>query len=165
VEEAAFLMAVQGVIGRIEVEDDRFGRRPVRLEEEVDEQAFDGRRGMADLVVTARKRRRVLEPVQGALPGERRAVLALGLELVGQRRQDRIMPQLVMVDQILVAERDADDPLHHHRFDAVLDLGLDPIILEAGGNPPDQPDRPIGRPSNRAPASEVTSPPSKAATT
>ena len=41
VEEAAFLVAVQRIIGGIEVEDDLLGRRLVRLEEEVDEQALD----------------------------------------------------------------------------------------------------------------------------
>jgi hypothetical protein len=48
-EEAAFLMAMQGVIGRIEIENDLFGRRSMCLEEEVDAQAFDGRRIMIDL--------------------------------------------------------------------------------------------------------------------
>jgi len=59
------------------------------------------------------------------------------------------MTELVVVDEIFVAERDADHPLHHHRFDAVLDLGLDATILEAGGEPLDQPDRPIGRPEQQ----------------
>jgi hypothetical protein len=40
VEAAAFLVAVQGIIGGIEVEDDLFGRRLLRLEEEVDEQTW-----------------------------------------------------------------------------------------------------------------------------
>ena len=50
VEEAAFLVAVQGVVGGVEIEDDLARRRLVRVEEEVDEQALDGRTVMADLV-------------------------------------------------------------------------------------------------------------------
>jgi hypothetical protein len=38
VEEAPLLMAVQRVIGGVEVENDLLGRRLVRLEEQVDEQ-------------------------------------------------------------------------------------------------------------------------------
>ena len=44
------------------------------------------------------------------------------------------MTVLVVVDEIFVAERDADHPLHHHRFDAVLDLGLDPTITSPPSN-------------------------------
>jgi hypothetical protein len=55
------------------------------------------------------------------------------------------VPQLVVVDQIFIAERDAEHPLRHHRLDAVLDqLGI-PTIREAGGEPADQPDHSIGR--------------------
>jgi hypothetical protein len=40
----------------------------VRFEEEDDEQALDCRRVVADLVVAARRQRRVLEPVERAFP-------------------------------------------------------------------------------------------------
>ena len=49
VEEPPFLMAVQRVVGGVEVDDDLFGRLRVRLEEEVDEQRLDRRRLVADL--------------------------------------------------------------------------------------------------------------------
>jgi hypothetical protein len=51
VEEPALLMPVQRVIGGIEIENDPLGRRLVRLEEEGDEQAFDPRPLVTDLVV------------------------------------------------------------------------------------------------------------------
>ena len=51
VEEAAFLVAVQRIVGGIEVEDDLFGRLLLSLEDEVDEQALDCGRMVADLVV------------------------------------------------------------------------------------------------------------------
>jgi hypothetical protein len=50
-EEAAFLTPVQGVIGGIEIENDLARRRPVSFEEQIDEQAFDRRAVVADLVI------------------------------------------------------------------------------------------------------------------
>jgi hypothetical protein len=65
VEEAAFLMAVQGIVGGVEVEHDLFGRAAVRIEEERDEQALDCRRVMADPVIArGRARGAVLKPVE-----------------------------------------------------------------------------------------------------
>ena len=63
-KEATFLMAVQRVIGGVEIEDDLLGRRRVRFEEQVDEQAFDRRAVVADLVVARRLGGRVLETVR-----------------------------------------------------------------------------------------------------
>jgi hypothetical protein len=135
---------MQRVVGGVEVENDLFGHRLVRLEEELDEQALDRCRVMVDLVVAARCRRRVLEPVQGALASERRPVLAPGLELAGEGREHPVVPQLVMVDDVLISQRNAEHPLGHHRRNAVLDLGLDPTVIEAAGEPSHQTDRPIG---------------------
>ena len=53
VEEAALLVAVQRIVGRIEIEDDALGRRGMRLQEQRHEQALDPARIMADLVVAA----------------------------------------------------------------------------------------------------------------
>jgi hypothetical protein len=150
-EEAALLMPVQRVIRGVEVQNDRRGRRLVCLEEQVDEQPFDGRCVVADLVVTARHQRRVLEPVQGALAGERRAILAPGGELAGKGREHRVVPELVMVDQVLVPERDAEHALRHHRLDRVLDLRLGTVVTETRREPRRQADRPIGRPEQQRP--------------
>jgi len=64
-------MAVHRVIGGVEIEHDLLGRGGVRLAEQVDEQGFDRRRIVADLVVTAQYQGRVREPVEGALAGQR----------------------------------------------------------------------------------------------
>ena len=56
-EEPAFLMAVDRIVGGVEVEDDLFGRAPMAVLEERHEQHLDGRRIVADLVVLARLRR------------------------------------------------------------------------------------------------------------
>jgi hypothetical protein len=152
VEEATFLIAVQGIVGRIEVENDLLGRPLVRLEEEVDEQALDRRIVVPDLVVARGLDRCVLEPVQGALAGERRAVPALGCELAGENREHRIVAQLVVVDQVLIPERDTEHPLRHHRRDGMFDLRPGAVVDEARCEPPDQMDRPIGR-AEQQPAS------------
>ncbi len=80
-KEAAFLMAMQPVVGRIEVEHDLPGRRAMRLEEEVDKQGFDRHRLMADFVIAGRDLTRQFEPVERRLAGCRRAVFAPGFEL------------------------------------------------------------------------------------
>ena len=144
-EEAAFLVAVQRIIRGVEVENDLLGRRLVRLEEQVDEQPFDRRAVMADLVVARRLGRRVLEPVQSALAGERRAILTPGGELAGKGREHRVVAELIMIDHVLVAERDAEHPLRHHGLDGVLDLRLGTAVVKTGREPSDQADRPIGR--------------------
>ena len=151
VEEPTLLMPVQGVVGGIEIENDPLGRRLVRLEEQGDEQTLDRRRVVADLMVAARRQRCVLEPVQRALAGERRALLAPGGELAGQRRQHRVVAQLVVIDQILIAERDAEHPLRNHSLDRVLDLRLDPAVVEARRKPRHQADRAIGRAEQQRP--------------
>jgi hypothetical protein len=102
VEEAPLLVAVQRVIRGIEIENDLLGRRRVSLQEQRDEQLLDRRRVVADLMVAIERRgRRVLEPVERALAGERGAVLAPRLELAGECCQHRVVAQLVVVDEIL----------------------------------------------------------------
>jgi hypothetical protein len=65
---------------------------------------------------------------------------------VGERGPNPVpaAKQLIVVVQILIAERDAEHPLRRHRLDAVLDLRLVAAILEAAGEAPDQPDRSVG---------------------
>jgi hypothetical protein len=54
-EEPAFLVAMQGIVGGVEVENDLLGRRLVRLEEQGDEQSLDRGRVVADLVIAVRR--------------------------------------------------------------------------------------------------------------
>ena len=113
VEEAAFLVAVQRIVGGVEIEDDLRRRLAVRIEEQIDEQRLDRRRcrgrscGSASASGAAQ-----FQPVQRALAGQRRAVRAPRRELAGQHRQHRVVAQLVVVDQVLVAQRDAEHALH-----------------------------------------------------
>src|ERR1700730_426816 len=76
VKEALLLMPVQWVVSGVEIEDDLLRRRGVRLEEEVDEQAFDLRPVIADLVIASWLRPAQLQPVERALARHRCAVRA-----------------------------------------------------------------------------------------
>ena len=63
VEEPSFLLAVDRVVGGVEVEDDLTGRRLVRFCEQVDEQPLDRRGIVADLVIARRLRPAQLQPI------------------------------------------------------------------------------------------------------
>jgi hypothetical protein len=52
--------------------------------------------------------------------------------------------QFVVVDQVLVAKRDANDTPHHQRLDLVLDQRRIARVGEAAGQPTGQPDPPVG---------------------
>jgi hypothetical protein len=101
VKEAAFLMAVQRIVSRVQIEDDPARRRLVRLKKKLDEQTPDCGAIVADLMVARGLGWRMLEPVQRAFAGQRSAVLALGGELAGARREYRVVAQLIVVDEIL----------------------------------------------------------------
>jgi hypothetical protein len=76
---------VDGIIGRVEVEDDLFGRLAVRLEKQVDEQCLYGSRVVADPVIFPRLRTAQLKAVERALARQRRAVTSTTGELARQR--------------------------------------------------------------------------------
>jgi hypothetical protein len=146
VKEPTLLVPVQRHVGGVQVKDDLPRGRAVRVEEQVYEQRLDRSGVVADAVIPAGRARcrRVLQPVQRALARQGRAAGTARLQLAGEHGQHRIVPQLVVVDQILVAERDAEDALADQRGDRVLDPLRVAGIAEAGGEAPDQADRPIG---------------------
>ena len=121
VEEPAFLMAVQRIVGGVEIEDDLLRRRRVGFQKKVDEQRLDRRRLVADLVIAGGDRLGEFQPIERRLAGQRRAVLAPRRELARQHRHQRIMAKIVMVVEVFVAERDAEHPLSDERAHAVLD--------------------------------------------
>ncbi len=150
VEEAPFLVAVERIIGGVEIEDDPLRWLLVSLQEEFDEQPLDRPGLVPDLVIAVERRGRcMLEPVQRALAGQRRAVGAVRLELADQGRQHRIVAQLVVVDEVLVAQREAADALHQQGLDGVLDELLTAPVGEAPRQPLDQADRPVRGPQQQ----------------
>ena len=95
-------MAVQRIVGGVEVENDLLGRRTIRVQEDINEDALQRLRVVVDLVVAvATLPRRMLQPVDRALPRQWRAILALRLRLVGEQRQHRITAKGVMVVDVL----------------------------------------------------------------
>ena len=145
-EDAAFLVPMQRIVGGIKVEDDLLGGLLVGIEEEIDEQALDGGWVMADLVIACRF---------GAAPPDCSALVCrpaaqdpLAAPLAGQNRQHRVMAQLIVVVQVLIAKRDADDALHHQGLDMVVHQLGATRLAEAGG----QTARSAGSPGRSDPA-------------
>jgi RNA-directed DNA polymerase len=77
--------------------------------------------------------------------GNRRAILAPRRELARQYRHHRIVPQLVVVVEILVAERDSEHPLTDQGRDLMLDVFRTPLVVKAQREPVHHSDRSIGR--------------------
>jgi len=65
-------------------------------------------------------------------------------ELADQHSKDRIVPQRLVIVQVLVPERDPKDPLRHQRPHRVLDRARITIVHKAPGQAVNQPDRFIG---------------------
>jgi hypothetical protein len=82
----------------------------------------------------------VFKPVQGRLAGQGRAIRAAGRELAAEHGQNRIVAELVVVDEVLIAERDAEHALADQGRKGVLDEVRGAGILEAGREALDQAD-------------------------
>ncbi len=144
VEEPALLMAVQRVVGGVEVQDDLLGRLRVGVKEQVDEQAFELGRAGRELVVAGGFGAAEFEAVQRGLAGQRgAAAVPPGGELAGEGCHDWIVAELVVVVEVFVAERYADDALQDQGLDLVLDEQWIARVAEAGRHAPGQPDRTI----------------------
>jgi hypothetical protein len=143
-------MPVQGHVGGIEVEHDLPRRRSMGVQEQIHEQRLDRGGVVADAMVAAGLARGgVLEAVQGALAGQRRAARAPRLQLAGEHGQHRVVPQPVVVHQVLVAERDAEHALADQGGDLVLHALRRPRVAEAGGEAPHQAGGAIGGPEQQ----------------
>jgi hypothetical protein len=119
------------------------------LQKQVDEQRLDHRRIVADLVIAGRQRPAQLEPVQRRLAGHRSAIIAPGFQLAGQDRHHRVVPELVVIDQVLIAQRHSEHPLPDQRLDRVLDQLLPTGVAETGREAANQSDRPVRRPKQQ----------------
>jgi hypothetical protein len=144
-EEPAFLLPVQGIIGGIEIKRDLCRGLGVGIEEQVDEQPLDGtciggNAGIAGGLVAAE-----FQPVQCAFASQRRAVAACGCQFVRKRRQHRVMAELVVVVEVLITQRNADNPLHHQRLHRMLDIGRIAAVLETDRQAMGQAQHPIRR--------------------
>jgi hypothetical protein len=113
--------------------------------------AHAGHLSLADLVIAAGLGLAQFQPVQGALAGHRRAVLAPRLQLTGQYGHHRVVAQRVVVVQILIAHSQGEHPLAHQGGDLVLNPLRLAGVPEATRQPVDQTDRPIRRPQQQSP--------------
>ena len=59
------------------------------------------------------------------------------------------MAELVVVVEILITERNADNPLHHQRLERMLGVGGIAAVLEAGRQATGQPQHPIRGPQQQ----------------
>ena len=145
VEEPPLLLSVQGVVGGIQVEDDLLRRPLLGFEEQIDQQIGERLGVVVDLVVAViGSQRRVLQAIERALAGERRAVGPLRLQSVGEQREHRVVAQLVVVVHVLVTQGDAHDPLPDQGRQGVHHLAVLATIHKACGDPLGQAERALG---------------------
>src|SRR3954465_9180018 len=74
------------------------------------------------------------------------------------------MADLVMVVEVFISQRNADNPLHHQRLDRVLGVSGMRLSLKQAARRRVRPSTRSVAPSSNAPASLVMAPPSKEAT-
>ena len=137
-------MPVQRVVGGVEVQGDLRWRRRMGVDKQVDKQPLDRRRVIADLVIAGRLRPAQFQPIERRFAGQRRTIGPLGRQLAAKHRHNRVVAQLVVVDQVLVAQRNPEHPLTHQTRHLVYHQVGRTVIGEAAGKAFDHSDLPIG---------------------
>jgi hypothetical protein len=142
-EKAAELIAVDGVVGGVEVENDLLRRRRMGFDKEVGQNLFHVGEVGRDLFVAAvfiGPWRREFQPVERTLAGQRlaaitfsHAILTAGIEFSGQHGHQRIVSQLVVIGEVFVSQSDAVHPLGDQFGDGMFDEFRVAIIGEALG--------------------------------
>ena len=146
VGKAPFLVAVQPVVGGVEIEHDALGLARLRLNVEIGQQTVHRTRVENDLLVTALRvgvGRGSLEAVESALAGTgvaavlgSAALLAFEVLFATQQGQQRVGPQLIVIVEILITQHQPVDALGDQFSHAVFDLPGLPMIPEAAGELP-----------------------------
>ena len=145
VEEPAFLLAVQRNVGVVEIQHDLARCAFMRFEEKIQKQRIDLRIVTIDLVILRRlSPRRVLQAIERALA---RQWLAVGpqhrVQLARQHRKRRVLAQLIVIVEVFIAQRQAEDALSHQGLDLMLDIARVAPINEAVGKATHQPKAPV----------------------
>ena len=140
VEETAQLPAMQWIVGGVDVQHDLCGRLGVHRQKDSDEEPLDSDVTGDDLLVAARRAgtdRRQFQPVQRIATGQRLAPIPFASAFLAgqvvtstQQCHQRIVPQLVMIVEVFVAQRDAHHTLGEQLFDWVLDQFPSAMVLE-----------------------------------
>ena len=146
VEKALFLMAVQRVVGGVEIEHDALGLARLRLNVEIGQQPLHRARVENDLLVTALRAgvgRGPFEAVEGALAGAgvaavlgSAALFAFEVLLAAEQGQQRVGTQLIVIVEVLVTQRQPVDALGDQLAHAVFDLPGLAMIAETVGELP-----------------------------
>jgi hypothetical protein len=131
-------MAVDRIIGGVEIENDLLGRFGVRLEEHLAKQGLDRGRIMAHSMIFCWLGSAQFKPVERAFARQRRAVPAMSAELSDQRGHHRIVTQPVAVVEILIAQRNPEDPLADQGAYLMLDQICATMIGKAASKAIDQ---------------------------
>ena len=130
-EEPAFLIPMQRVIGRIQIQHYLCQRSPLAVQKQIHQKVVDHPAIGANLLVTIILRRRritQLQAVQGAGTGQgvtavtfARALLAGHIGATTGQRQSAVVTQSVMVIEILITGRQAQHPLCDQGLEGMLD--------------------------------------------
>ena len=125
-KKALWLMAVERDVGRIQIEHNLLRRFGVRLDEQIAKQRVDLLRRVVDLVIALGAAGQ-LQPVQSALASQGFFQLAPAR----QHGHQRIVPQLLMIVQVLIPQRQPVNALGEHLLKLVLDQRRRPPVGEA----------------------------------
>jgi len=104
---------------------------------------------MGDPVITRRLRAAQFKTVERRFAGHRRAVRPPRRKLASQHRHDGIATQLVVVVDVLVAQRNSNHPLPHQRRHTVLDQVLVTLVDKAFGKTTDYSNLAVRRPQQQ----------------
>ena len=134
-EKAALLPAVERVVGRIEIEHQHLRLARQAAPAEGQERRLHRRRMRVQLAVMIRVLRAQFQAVQSRRARQRRAAMiaatalrAEHIRLARRRRQQRVAPQLRVIIEILVAQRQRVNALREQLPRAVIDeLRIAPV--------------------------------------
>lgn len=156
------LRAVQRIVGGVHVENNLVRRLGVLAEEHLDEEVFKLRVPGGDFFIArggAGPGRRQFQAIERVATGQGLAPV-LGTDATGagrivmsaSDRQQRIVPQFVMVVEVFVAEGDAEHPLGEQMFEAVFDQVGIAEVVEAFGQGLDAPEPLVDLAEQQCPA-------------
>ena len=147
------MMPVDRVIGCVQVQNDvARGLGPESTEKKIDEHGLDRGRFMSDLMIAPSNiGRRMLQPVERALASQRRRSGLIPREPAQQSPEHGVVPQVVVVDEVLVAKRQAEDALSHQAPHPMGDESGIPAIAKARGEPVHKPNGLIRRTEKKSP--------------
>ena len=135
---------MDGIVGRVEIENNALRRRRVALEKEADEQPFHRALVHAELAIAVVVCLwRMFKPVQRRLSRQHSAIGAARFSLARDKAQHGIMAQFIVIVEVFIAKRDAMNALGEQRFDRVLARSA-AAICEAGRDLPGQAEDAVG---------------------